>query len=73
LKEVAAAYVLAHELAHAMQGVARHAESGIMKAHRSNEDYQDMFFHNLVFTTNDVELIHRGLAPQTAVSDVAER
>jgi len=56
-----------------MQGVARHAESGIMKAHRSNEDYQDMFFHNLVFTTNDVELIHRGLAPQTAVSDVAER
>jgi|SRR5271157_5536129 len=73
LKEVAAAYVLAHELAHAMQGVGRHSETGIMRAHWSNEDYQEMVFHKLAFASVDVDLIHRGLTPQVASSNVAER
>ena len=60
------AYVLAHELAHAMQGVARHSESGILKAHWSNADCVEMAFHTLAFTQFDVELIHRGLAFQLA-------
>jgi hypothetical protein len=63
---VAAGYVLAHELAHVMQGVARHSESGILKAAWSREDCQAMVFHKLVFTPLDVELIHRGLAVQRA-------
>ncbi len=62
----AAAYVLAHELAHAMQGVARHSESGILKANWSREDCQAMVFHKLAFTELDVDLIHRGLASQRA-------
>jgi hypothetical protein len=62
LKGVAAGYVLAHELAHAMQGVARHSESGIMKAQWSGEDFTAMVYHKLAFTPVDVELIHRGLA-----------
>lgn len=62
LSNVAAGYVLAHELAHVMQGGARHSESGIMKANWTREDYQAMVFHKLVFTQLDVELIHRGLA-----------
>jgi hypothetical protein len=73
LREVAAAYVLAHELAHAMQGVARHSESGIMKAQWSRGDYQEMVFHKLAFTATDVALIHFGLAPQSPISNVAER
>jgi hypothetical protein len=62
LKGVGAGYVLAHELAHAMQGVGRHSESGIMKAHWSDLDFQEMVFHKLEFTPEDVNLIHQGLA-----------
>jgi len=66
LTGVAAGYVLAHELAHAMQGVARHSESGILKAQWSGEDFTEMIYHKLVFTSYDVELIHRGLAVRMA-------
>ncbi len=62
LVRVVVGYVLAHELAHAMQGVARHSESGILKAHWSNLDFHNMEFHKLVFTATDVELIHKGLS-----------
>jgi hypothetical protein len=73
LREVAAAYVLAHELAHAMQGVARHSESGIMKAQWSRDDYQEMVFHKLRFSATDVALIHFGLSPQSPAMNLAER
>jgi hypothetical protein len=66
LAGVAAGYVLAHELAHAMQGVPRHSESGILKAQWSNNDYQEMIFQKLAFASVDVELIHKGLALQLA-------
>jgi hypothetical protein len=62
LAGAAAGYVLAHELAHAMQGVPGHSESGIMKAHWDDQDCQEMFFHKLAFTAGDVDSIHRGLA-----------
>ncbi|HKE28082.1 MAG TPA: hypothetical protein VKB88_37270 [Bryobacteraceae bacterium] len=62
----AAAYVLAHELAHAMQGIARHSATGIMKAHWSDSDFREMVFHKLAFTPYDIELIHRGLAERVA-------
>jgi hypothetical protein len=68
LAGVGAGYVLAHELAHVMQGVGRHSESGILKAQWSNNDFDEMIFHKLVFTNFDVELIHRGLALQLANS-----
>ena len=62
LAGVGVGYVLAHELAHAMQGEARHSESGIMKAHWDTPDFQEMFFQKLAFTAEDVDLIHQGLA-----------
>lgn len=64
--EVATAYVLAHELAHVMQGVDRHSESGILKAHWSAQDLKEMAFQKLAFTTFDIGLIHEGLARQMA-------
>jgi hypothetical protein len=79
LAGVGAGYVLAHELAHVMQGVVRHSESGILKAQWSNDDFEEMIFHKLVFTNFDVELVHKGLALQlansasAAVSDLTER
>jgi hypothetical protein len=66
LAGVATGYVLAHELAHAMQGVARHSESGILKAHWSDLDFAEMVFHKLAFTSLDAELIHRGLIVRLA-------
>jgi hypothetical protein len=45
----AAGYVLAHEVEHTMQGVARHSESGILKAHWSTEDFKEMTYHKLAF------------------------
>lgn len=62
LAGVAVGYVLAHELAHVMQGAPRHSDSGILKAHWSDQDFSDMVFHKLVFTATDVELIHKGLS-----------
>jgi hypothetical protein len=59
-------YVLTHELAHVMQGVARHSEFGILKAQWSNGDFEEMIFIKLAFTNLDVVLIHRGLALQLA-------
>jgi len=61
-----AGYVLAHELAHVMQGVARHSESGILKAQWSSSDFEEMVFHRLAFTNFDVELIRQGLAIESA-------
>jgi hypothetical protein len=54
-------YVLAHELAHVMQGIPRHSQVGILKAEWSNADIQEMIYHTLDFTAFDAALIHRGL------------
>jgi hypothetical protein len=48
--------------------VARHSESGILKAQWSNTDYEEMLFHKLAFTNFDVDLIHQGLAVASASS-----
>ena len=58
---VALAYVLAHELAHVMQGIDRHSRSGILKARWSEGDCRQMRLRILGFTVEDVDLIHRGL------------
>ena len=59
---MALAYVFAHELAHAMQGVARHSETGILKARWSNDDFTAMLFHKLDFTDFDARSIREGLS-----------
>ena len=66
LRWVAAGYVLAHELAHVMQGIVRHSESGILKANWSSGDFTRMMYFKLAFTQSDVTLIHQGLALQQA-------
>jgi hypothetical protein len=54
-------YVLAHEIAHILQGIARHSEVGILRPRWSDEDYFDMRAGKLAFTDEDVHLIHLGL------------
>lgn len=60
------AHVLVHEITHMLQGINRHSDSGVMKAHWSAGDYMAMYQKPLPFTEKDVELIHRGLAVRAA-------
>jgi hypothetical protein len=54
-------HVIAHEIAHVLEGVIRHSESGIMKEHWNADDLQQMAWKPLPFAPADVVLIHQGL------------
>ena len=59
------AHVLVHEIAHILQGVNRHSETGVMKAAWNPDDYFQMRKKPLEFTEEDVALIHRGMAARS--------
>jgi hypothetical protein len=59
------AHVLAHEITHVLERVARHSADGVMKAHWDQRDREDMKSHSLPFAAIDVELIHAGIAQRT--------
>ena len=59
------AHVLAHEITHVLEQVARHSADGVMKAHWDRRDKEDMKSHSLPFAAIDVELIHSGIARRT--------
>jgi hypothetical protein len=59
-------YVLAHEIAHILQGILRHSDTGIMKANWDHADYEKMLRYYLRFTPEDIELIHLGLKVRAA-------
>ena len=50
-------HVMAHELGHVLEGVDRHSQTGIMKAHWTRDDYDDMMQHPLVLAPEDVRMI----------------
>jgi hypothetical protein len=56
------AHVLVHEITHVLERVARHSDSGIMKAVWSDEDYLQMRSGPLPFAPEDRELIRLGMA-----------
>lgn len=55
------AHVLVHEITHILQGVARHSETGVMKAHWTPADYRVMSVRPLPFAVEDIQLIQAGL------------
>lgn len=59
------AHVMAHEITHILQGVGRHSETGIMKAHWTPDDLNAMKLKPLSFTEEDVRLIRIGLEKRT--------
>jgi len=54
-------HVLVHEITHVLQGVDRHSDRGVMKAHWTDKDYGAMALKPLPFTPEDVLLIQLGL------------
>jgi hypothetical protein len=55
------AHVLVHEITHLLQGIDRHSQAGVMKAHWSVGDLRAIVYKPLPFSPEDVLLIHRGL------------
>ncbi len=54
------AHILVHEISHVL-GINRHSESGVMRSFWSDDEKNQMVERPLLFTTDDVELIHRGM------------
>jgi hypothetical protein len=54
-------YVLAHEIAHVLEGTDVHSDKGIMKARWEVRDYDRMARELLTFTDADIRLIYDGL------------
>jgi hypothetical protein len=52
------AHVLVHEITHILEGVDRHSDDGIMKAHWNSEDFRRMAYCYLNFAPEDLRLIH---------------
>jgi hypothetical protein len=60
------AYILAHEIAHILEGTGRHSATGIMKAQWTPQDYADIASGKLTFTSEDIELVHGGVIVRQA-------
>ena len=60
------AHVLVHEITHILQGIQRHSGQGVMKAAWDGSDYLAMTWQPLAFASEDIDLIHRGLAGSAA-------
>ena len=61
-------HVLAHEIAHILQGIDIHTESGVMKAQWDQRDFDRMAWKPFSFTDRDAKLILMGLAKRGAPS-----
>jgi hypothetical protein len=61
-QEAILGYVLAHEIAHVLQGDQRHSKTGIMRAHWTDNDFKQMGIRVLTFTPEDVQVIRQYLA-----------
>jgi hypothetical protein len=55
------AHVLAHEIAHLLEGTDHHSDRGIMKARWDSHDRLRMLIMPFAFEPRDVEMIHAGL------------
>jgi hypothetical protein len=55
------ANVFVHEITHILQGIDRHSDTGIMKAHWERKDYDQMYRGTLRFAPIDVLLIQEAL------------
>jgi len=65
-------HVMAHEIGHVLQGIARHSPGGLMKAHWGPKDYWEMKKQWLSFAAEDVQLMHLRLQRLAAGSATAQ-
>jgi hypothetical protein len=63
--QIGMGFTLAHEVAHVLQVIGRHADSGILKAKWTQEDFHEMETGTLEFTPADIRLIQYGMVSQS--------
>ena len=56
------AHVMVHGTTHILEGLERHSDNGVMKAHWTNEDIASMARKQLSFDPSDLEYIRLGLS-----------
>jgi hypothetical protein len=61
-------YAMAHEIGHLLRDEPTHEPTGIMKAHWTGVDAQEMFVGVVAFTSADVERIFRVMSTKSPVS-----
>jgi hypothetical protein len=61
LEQALLAHVMVHEVTQVLQGVNRHSDVGVMKAHWEQKEYNQMQWKPLPFTPHDVALVKAGL------------
>jgi len=61
LESAVLAHVLVHEITHVLQGVARHSNIGVMRAHWNSTEYSGLEKSPMGFASDDAELIRIGL------------
>ena len=66
------AHVMAHEITHVLEGIGRHSQTGVMRAHWRGGDYREMRSKPLPFAPEDVCLIHEGLASRLSAAGAPE-
>ena len=59
-------HVLAHEIAHVLEGVSRHSSDGVMKARWGERDCAELVRNPLPFAAEEVELIRSHFVGRTA-------
>jgi hypothetical protein len=62
-------HVMAHEITHVIQGVARHSDTGLMKPRWSSRDLRQMRYKPLPFTREDLMLIYSALGMRRESTD----
>jgi hypothetical protein len=65
------AHVLVHEITHVLQRIDWHSQEGVMKAHWTKKDYQEMARKPLPFDPQDVKMIHLGLSNRPRTMGIA--
>jgi hypothetical protein len=61
------AHVYVHEIAHILEGSARHSDNGVLKARFTMDDILQLEMHPLPFASVDVGLIHAGIERRQGV------
>jgi hypothetical protein len=60
-RDVVLAYILAHEITHALQGMQHHSPTGVMKETWDRDDLKKIQAAKLPFDPTDIELIRAGI------------
>jgi hypothetical protein len=60
-RDVVLAYILTHEITHALEGMQRHAPTGVMKEKWDRDDFKKIQAARLAFDPIDVDSIREGI------------